>query len=175
MPGPPARIAVYEVGRSLVDRLADAGAVDAQAWKGVIQAADAWKQSFQGVSLNLTRGIVDDLPVQSREPVGACALDVLVVGNTQNVRAPQRVTPPRRPQRWWPVARCPVVWRPAGLRVIGGRDPGPETPCGADGYQRSDHCEQSPHSHSRLLDDASRLKLTLPRLPSPTGLRRPPE
>ena len=33
-------------------------------------------------------------------------------------------------------------------RVIGRREPGPETPCGADGYQRGDRREQPPHSHS---------------------------
>jgi len=90
--------------------------------------------------LHLSCGVADDLPIQSWEPVGACALDVLVIRNAQNVRAAECVPSARRAKRRRYV-RCPVVWRPAGLDVIGCRNPGPETPCGADGYQRSDHCD----------------------------------
>src|SRR5262249_15685036 len=134
----------FQVALTLVDRLADAGAVDTQARKTVTQPADARKQPFQGVPLNLTRGIVDDLPIQPRQPVSPRALDVLVIGNAQNVRTAQRVASPRRPQWRRPVGGCPVVRRPARLRVISRRDPGPETPCGANGYQRSENCDQSP-------------------------------
>src|SRR5262249_11231966 len=124
----------FDVALSLVDRLADARTVDTQTRKAVLQPADARKQSLEHVTLYLSCGVTDDLPIQSREPFSARPLDVFVVGNTQNVRAAQCVPPPRRPQRWWLVGRCPVVGRPTGLRVIGGGDPGPETPCGTDGY-----------------------------------------
>ena len=67
MPGPPARIAFKRFGVSNVDRLADAGAVDTQSGHDPSsQPADAREQPFQGVPLNLTGGIVDDLPVQTQ-------------------------------------------------------------------------------------------------------------
>ena len=130
----------FEVALSLVNRLADAWAVDTQTRKAVLQPTDARKQSLQHVTLHLSCGVADDLPIQSWEPFGACALDVLVIRNAQNVRAAECVPSARRAKRRRYV-RCPVVWRPAGLDVIGCRNPGPETPCGADGYQRSDHCD----------------------------------
>ena len=46
----------FQVALSLVDRLADAGAVDAKTRKAVIQPADAGKQPFQGVTLDLPAG-----------------------------------------------------------------------------------------------------------------------
>ena len=58
---------IDDVGRSDVDRLADAGAVETQAGHEFVQPADAREQPFQGVTLHLPCGIVDDLPVQSRE------------------------------------------------------------------------------------------------------------
>lgn len=75
------------VRRAYVDRLADAGAVDAQSGKAVIQPPDAGEEPFQGVALNLTRRIVDDLTIQPRKPLGAGAFDVFVVGDAKHVRA----------------------------------------------------------------------------------------
>src|SRR6185295_19523952 len=88
----------FEVALSLVDRLADARTVDTKARKAILQPTDAWKQPFQDVALNLTRGIADDLPIQPWEPVSARALDVLVIGDAENVRAPEGVPLARRPQ-----------------------------------------------------------------------------
>ena len=135
------------VGRSDVDRLADAGAVDAETGKGIIQPADPREQTFQRMSLHLPCRVVDDLAVQTREPIRAGPHDVFVVGDAQNVGAAQGVRPTRRPQRGR------AVGRNAGNRddrcFVRCSDPEAETSCGTQGYQRSGRCENSPHSHSR--------------------------
>ena len=110
VPGPPLRIAASRLPSPSSTDSPMLGAVDTQAWKAVVQPADAREHPFQGVALNLTRGVVDDLPIQSGEPVRARAPDVLVIGNAQNVRAAQRVR--RAPASPAAVARCLV---PRGL------------------------------------------------------------
>ena len=86
----------FEVALPFVDRLADAGTVDAQAGEIGLQPADAREHAFQDVALNLSGRVVDDLPVQAGEPFRAGAADVLVVGNPENVGASQGVAPARR-------------------------------------------------------------------------------
>ena len=104
--------------------------------------ADAGEQPFEGVPLNLTGGIVDDLPVQSGEPVGARALDVLVVGNAEHVRTAQRVAWPGVPIGGRPLSGVPCSGVQPATESSAAATPGAETACGTDGYQRSDRCER---------------------------------
>ncbi len=147
---------VDDIGDTDVDRFADAGSVHAQPREGTVQATDAREQPLQGVALHLSGGVVDDLAVQSGEPVRPGAHDVFVVRNAQHVCAAQRVRAARRAQRRRTVGRGGCRWQ--DRRFVGARDAETQAACRADGDQRSDRREQSAH----LVPHPSRLHRTLP-------------
>ena len=76
--------------------------------RGIIEPADAREQPFQGVTLDLAGGVVDDLAIQTREPFRSRAHDVFVVGDAKNVRAAEGVRPARSPD--WRRASARSAW-----------------------------------------------------------------
>ena len=122
-----------QVVDSNVDRLADAGAVQTQAGKVLTELADTREEPLQHVALNLPCRVANDLALLAGEPLRALHADVVVVRDTQHVRATQGVG--------GLIARRTGARRPADLWAVGGRGPDAETSCGADGYQRCYSCE----------------------------------